>query len=142
MSQTVYALQAKGISKPSVAWGQCAIQSQAYAEKYKTGLVKANSFTFPGREHWAVYKEEENKVIDLTARQFTKKVPARFETELEYWLDAACEWLGDSITYELFESSDLNNSFYFGDCVREEIDPYGFEREEAGIKEITRRKNK
>lgn len=138
MSQTVYPLQVKGISKPSVAWGQCAIQSIAYAEKYKTGLVKANSYTFRGREHWAIYKQEENKVIDLTARQFTTKVPARFETELEYWLDEVCEWLGDSITYELFDASDLENPFYFDYCIREEIDPYEFEREEAGIKEIIR----
>ena len=136
MNSITYPLQTKGILKPFAAFGQCALQSQAYAKKYETGLVRANSSTFYGREHWAIYKQEENKVIDLTARQFTKKVPARFETELEYWLDAVCEWLGDSIIYELYESYDMNNPFYFGDCVREEIDPYDFEREQAGLKEI------
>lgn len=138
MSQTVYPLQAKGIEKPSDAFGMCLIQSQAYAKKYNTGLIRANSFIFPGREHWAIYKEQKNLVIDLTARQFTTNVSARFETQLDYWLDEVCEWLGDSITYELYESFDTDNPFDFGYCVREEIDPYEFEREQAGLKEISK----
>ena len=129
-------LQSKGIQNPADALGQCAIQSTMYAKKYNTGLVRVNSWHYSGREHWAIYNEETNEVIDLTARQFTTKVPAKFITQLEDWLDEACEWLGDSLVYSLFENSDITEPSYESQWIREEIDPDEFVREEAGMKEL------
>jgi len=134
-------LQSKGIKSPSEALGQCAIQSTMYAKKYNTGLVRVNSWTFPGREHWAIYNEETNEVIDLTARQFTTKVPAKLVIDLEDWLDEACEWLGDALIYSLFDSADTTEPSYESQWIRDEIDPYEFVREEAGLNEIRNSNN-
>lgn len=129
-------LQSKGIQNPADALGQCAIQSLGYAKKYNTGLVRINSFNYSGREHWAIYNEETNEVIDLTARQFTLTVPAKFVTQLEDWLDEACEWLGDALVYSLFETFDTTTPSYESHWIRDEIDPEEFVREEAGVKEL------
>jgi len=129
-------LQSKGIKSPSEALGQCAIQSTMYAKKYNTGLVRVNSWHYPGREHWAIYNEETNEVIDLTARQFTVTVPAKFVAQLEDWLDEAAYWLGDSLVYSLFDNSDITEASYESQWKREEIDPDEFVREEAGMKEL------
>ena len=129
-------LQSKGIKSPSEALGQCAIQSTMYAKKYNTGLVRVNSWHYPGREHWAIYNEETNEVIDLTARQFTVTVPAKFVAQLEDWLDEAAYWLGDSLVYSLFEDGHINKPTYESQWIREEIDPHEFVREEAGLNEI------
>ena len=129
-------LQSKGIKSPSEALGLCAIQSTMYAKKYNTGLVRVNSWHYPGREHWAIYNEETNEVIDLTARQFTVTVPAKFVAQLEDWLDEAAYWLGDSLVYSLFEDGHINKPTYESQWIREEIDPHEFVREEAGLNEI------
>jgi hypothetical protein len=129
-------LHTKGIEKPAEALGQCAIQSLGYAKKYNTGLVRVNSWNYPGREHWAIYNEVTNEVIDLTARQFTVKVPAKLVIDLEDWLDEACEWLGDALVYSLFENSDTTTPSYESHWIRDEIDHEEFIREEAGLNEI------
>ena len=129
-------LQSKGIKSPSEALGQCAIQSTLYAKKYNTGLVRVNSWNYPGREHWAIYNKETNEVIDLTARQFTVTVPAKFVAQLEDWLDEASYWLGDSLVYSLFEDGHINEPSYESQWIRDEIDPNEFVREEAGMKEL------
>ena len=80
--------------------------------------------------------DETNKVIDLTARQFTVTVPAKFVAQLEDWLDEASEWLGDSLVYSLFDNPDTMKPSYESQWIREEIDPHEFIREEAGMKEL------
>jgi hypothetical protein len=129
-------LQSKGIKNPADALGQCAIQSTGYAKKYNTGLVRVNSWHYPGREHWAIYNQETNEVIDLTARQFTVTVPAKFVAQLEDWLDEAAYWLGDSLVYSLFDNPDTMKPSYESQWIREEIDPHEFVREEAGLNEL------
>lgn len=129
-------LRTKGIKDPANALGQCAIQSMAYAKKYNAGLVRINSWNYPGREHWAIYNEKTNEVIDLTARQFTTKVSSKFIAQLEDWLDEACEWLGDSLVYSLYDNSDTTDPSYESSWIRDEIDPEEFIREDAGLKEL------
>lgn len=128
-----------GIDSPSHAWGQCAIESFDLAKKRGYGLVRVTGMAYRGREHWACLTGdlavmEDMKVIDLTARQFSIKVPARYEVDLDTWLDDACEWLGDSLNYEIYTQMDDYREPYFTDFwLRDDIDPDTFVREEAWL---------
>ena len=133
----------KGIESPYEALGMCAITSFEFAKKHKTFLVRVNDVTTGSKEHWAIYLEKENKVIDLTARQFTTNVSPRFEADLEDWLDEACEWLGDSLVYSIFDKPTNENPLDENWWIRDEINPETFEPENAGLKmlqKITERK--
>ncbi len=113
-------LMSRGIGDPVKAFGQCVWQSKLYAEKYNQGLIRVTGAEFGGREHWAIYTDigqEGNErflqsyglsgtIIDLTARQFDKTLPARYEDEASQWMDNACRWLGDNLNYELYLTSD------------------------------------
>jgi hypothetical protein len=113
-------LASKGIADPATAFGQCLMQSSMYAEKHKLGLIRVTGLSYTRREHWAVYAdigEDENgryfitepewgKVIDLTARQFVTTVPARYEDDCLAWVESACGWLNDSLTYEIYLTHD------------------------------------
>jgi hypothetical protein len=129
-------MKRKGIVDPWEAWGQCAIQSLELARKQGYGMVRVTGLEYPRREHLACltggWPEEEGTVIDLTARQFSTKVPARYEVGLSTWLDDACEWLGDSVMCEVYLGMDnWSEPVYREAWVREDIDPDTFVREEA-----------
>jgi hypothetical protein len=129
-------MKRQGIADPSEAWGQCLIHSGELAEKQGYGLIRVTGITFPGREHWAcidgdVLEEMTGKVIDLTARQFSTKVPARYEVDMETWLDDACEWLGDGLVYEVYRYGNQEAPLLKDIWVRDDIDPDEFVREEA-----------
>jgi len=131
-------MKREGIDTPSTAWGQCAIESFGLAKQQGYGVVRVTGLTYPKREHWAciaggdVDTMEDLKVVDLTARQFSIKVPARYEIDLDTWLDDACEWLGDSLNYEIYPTSDYLAEPVFRDFwVRDDIDPDTFVREDA-----------
>jgi hypothetical protein len=133
----------KGIEDPMLAWGMCVIESKKYAEKHKLGLVRAIGYDYNQREHWAVFiqggEPEDGKVIDLTARQFSTKVPARYETDLTTWLDDCAEWLGDSLQFELFATHDSQDDSYHQDTwMRDDIDPDNYDREYAAMKMLLR----
>ena len=120
MTVTRLPLASKGIADPAKAWGQCLIQSSAYAEKHKLGLIRVTGYSYTGREHWAVYESvgEDSKgryfidepewgsVIDLTARQFVTTVPARYEDDCLAWVESASGWLNDSLVYEIYLTHD------------------------------------
>ena len=120
MTITRLPLAPKGIADPAKAWGQCLIQSSAYAEKHKLGLIRVTGYSYTGREHWAVYESvgEDSKgryfidepewgsVIDLTARQFVTTVPARYEDDGLAWVESASGWLNDSLVYEIYLTHD------------------------------------
>lgn len=113
-------LQSRGIADPKKAWGQCVWQSKLYAEKNNHGLIRVVGTNYGRREHWAVYTDIgqdeferflhsytlSGTIIDLTAKQFDKTLPARYEDEASEWMDRACHWLGDNLYYELFLTSD------------------------------------
>lgn len=124
-----------GISDPVQALGMCLVQSSGYAQHHGHGLVRVTGLEYPGREHWAVLVgdiDEGAMVIDLTARQFSLRVPARYEIDLDTWLDDACEWLGDGLRYEVYPSPDTQSPPIYADVwVREDIDPDQYQREEA-----------
>ena len=130
-----------GIRDPFEAWGQCAIESFDLARKKGYGLIRVYGVTYPGREHWACFTsadydeetgQETYRVVDLTARQFSTKVPARYETDMDTWLDDACEWLGDSLHYEWFSQVDnWQEPIYKDVWIREDIDPDTYETEDA-----------
>lgn len=127
-----------GIRNPYEAWGQCAIRSFDLARKQGYGLVRVTGMTFGRREHWACLTgdlaEMDLRVIDLTARQFSIKVPARYEIDLDTWLDDACEWLGDALNYEIYTQMDNYQEPYYKDFwVRDDIDPDTFVREDAWL---------
>jgi len=114
-------LQVKGIANPEKAFGQCLWQSKLYAEKNNHGLIRVTGKDYSKREHWAIYTDigqEGNErflysyslsgsVIDLTAKQFDKTLPAKYEDEASEWMDKACYWLGDNLHYELYLTSDF-----------------------------------
>ena len=134
-------LTSNGIADPVKALGQCLIQSGAYAKKHNLGLIRVTGYEYSGREHWAVYiyqgEPEWGDVIDLTARQFSTKVPARYETDCTTWLDDACEWLGDSVNYEIYLTHDSQaEPFYSNSWIREDIDPDNYQREYAGFNQL------
>ena len=109
MTVTRLPLASKGIADPAKAWGQCLIQSSAYAEKHKLGLIRVTGYSYTGREHWAVYEsvgEDSRGVIDLTARQFVTTVPARYEDDCLAWVESASGWLNDSLVYEIYLTHD------------------------------------
>ena len=118
MTVTRLPLASKGIADPAKAWGQCLIQSSAYAEKHKLGLIRVTGYSYTGREHWAVYEsvgedskgryfiDEPGSVIDLTARQFVTTVPARYEDDCLAWVESASGWLNDSLVYEIYLTHD------------------------------------
>ena len=146
-----------GIEDPADALGACAMQSLAFASKFNLGVVQVTGYNYPGREHWAVYvrgaastqdgdgdgESGNGFVIDLTARQFSIKVPARYETDLDTWLDDACEWLGDSLDYKIYATSDSDlPPTLAGAWIREDINPDTYKRENAALTLIgTRRAN-
>jgi hypothetical protein len=113
-------LASKGIADPAKALGQCLIQSKAYAEKHKLGLIRVTGLSYTRREHWAVYADvaedakgryfitepEWGNVIDLTARQFVTTVPARYEDDCLAWVESASVWLNDSMVYEIYLTHD------------------------------------
>ena len=114
-------LQSKGIANPEKAFGQCVWQSKLYAEKNNHGLIRVTGAEYRGREHWAVYTDigqDGNErflyshslsgtIIDLTARQFDKTLPARYEDEASEWMEKASYWLGDNLYYEIRLTSDI-----------------------------------
>jgi len=137
----------KGISSPYEALGMCTTLSFGYAKKYADkqpiSLVRINDITTQHKkEHWAIYIKEENKVIDLTARQFTTKVKPKFVADLEDWLDEACEWIGDSLVYQIYEWPNVQESVYQDYWLRDEIDPETFEPENAGWKMMLEKKER
>jgi hypothetical protein len=124
----------QGIADPAQAWGQCAIESFDLAEKQGYSLIRVTGLTYPQREHWACLTGDPDThahVIDLTARQFTVTVPARYETDMATWLDDACEWLGDSLNYEIYGNHDRDTPMISDWWIRDDIDPETFQREEA-----------
>lgn len=128
-------MKRRGISDPWAAYGRCFAESSALAKRQGYGLIEVTGMTYPGREHWACMAGDlfdgEPKVIDLTARQFTTGVPARYETDLDTWLDDACEWLGDGLRYRVFPSWPWQEHEFSGTWIRDDIDPEEFIREEA-----------
>jgi len=114
-------LMSKGIADPVKAFGQCLWQSKLYAKKHNQGLIRITGADYGKREHWAIYtdigQEGDERflysyglsgvIIDLTARQFDKTLPARYEDEASEWMDKACLWLGDNLNYELYLTSDF-----------------------------------
>lgn len=138
-------VRSKGIADPLEAWGQCLIQSAAYAKLHKVGLIRAIGYDYNGREHWAIFidsgEPEWGDVIDLTARQFSTKIPARYETDVVTWLDDVCEWLGDSVWYEMYLSHNFQiDPFHRGAHIREDIDPLTYKREYAALKNLVKGK--
>ncbi len=136
----------KGIADPLKAWGKCLMESQDYAKKHKLGLIRATGYEYSGREHWAVYVDRGNlwecdEIIDLTARQFSVKVPARYETDVITWLDDVCEWLGDSVNYEIYSTSDSQlDPFQCDSWIRDDIDPDNYKREYAALNNLVKGK--
>ena len=114
-------LMSRGIADPSKAFGQCLWQASLYAKKYNQGLIRVTGAEYYKREHWAIYTDIgqdgnerflyshglSGKIIDLTARQFDKTLPARYEDEASEWMDNACLWLGDNLNYEVFLTSNF-----------------------------------
>ena len=150
-------LMSKGIADPVKALGQCLIQSSAYAKKHNLGLIRVTGYEYSGREHWAVYTDigEENgerflysytpsgTIIDLTARQFVESVPAKYEDDAPEWLENACEWLGDSLHYEIYLTSDFQASpVNSGDWIRDDIDPIKDYKEYAAITKMKKQAEK
>ena len=139
-------MKLKGIKDPVEAWGQCLIQSHAYAKKHNLGLIRATGYDFSGREHWAIYVDRGNlwecdEIIDLTARQFSTKVPARYETDVITWLDDVCEWLGDSVMYEIYSTCDFQSEpFQMDSWIRDDIDPLTYKREYAALNNLVKGK--
>jgi hypothetical protein len=109
-------LMPRGIADPTKAFGQCLWQSKLYAKKHNQGLIRVTGAEYGKREHWAIYTDIGQRflysyglsgvIIDLTARQFDKNLPARYEDEASEWIDNACLWLGDNLNYELYLTSD------------------------------------
>lgn len=136
----------RGIKDPVKAWGMCLIKSAEYAKANKTGLIRATGYEYSGREHWAIYIDRGNlwecdEIIDLTARQFSTKVPARYETDVITWLDDVCEWLGDSVNYEIYSTSDFQaDPFQFDSWIRDDIDPDTYKREYAALNNLVKGK--
>ena len=139
-------MKLKGIKDPVKAWGQCLIQSHAYAKEHNLGLIRATGYDFSGREHWAIYVDRGNlwecdEIIDLTARQFSTKVPARYETDVITWLDDVCEWLGDSVMYEIYSTFDFQSEpFQMDSWIRDDIDPLTYKREYAALNNLVKGK--
>jgi hypothetical protein len=136
----------KGIKDPLKAWGMCLIEAEKYAKKHKLGLIRATGYEYSGREHWAVYVDKGNlwecdEVIDFTARQFSLKVPAKYETDVTTWLDDVCEWLGDSVWYELYQTADMQRTpFHEDSWIRDDIDPDNYKREYAALNKLVPKK--
>ena len=129
----------KGIADPLNAWGRCLWESVGFAQKYGFLLIGVKGYEYSGREHWAVFVEdgdfEDGQVIDLTARQFSLDAPPRYQTDVLTWLDDACEWLGDSVVYEVFKNEEFEGQIhragdpiYRGAHIREDIDPDTYKR--------------
>lgn len=133
----------RGISSPGDALGQCLIVSDRVARRHGLNLVRATGHTFPGREHWALIRWDdeacEGEVTDLTARQFDASAPATWRGPLEDWLDDVCEWLGDAIFYEVFLHPDDTTSAYSDLWVRDDIDPETARPMSAGVIDLLSR---
>lgn len=138
----------KGIRDPLKAWGMCLIEAEKYAKANGLGLIRAVGYEYSGREHWAVYVDKGNlwecdEVIDFTARQFSVKVPARYQTDVITWLDDVCEWLGDSVTYEIYSTSNCQDEpFHVDNWIRDDIDPDNYKREYAALAKLTEKRKR
>lgn len=136
----------RGIKDPVKAWGMCLIKSAEYAKNNKVGLIRATGYEYAGREHWAIYIDRGNlwecdEIVDLTARQFSIKVPARYETDVITWLDDVCEWLGDSVNYEIYSTSDFQGDpFHCDSWIRDDINPDTYKREYAALNNLVKGK--
>jgi hypothetical protein len=95
------------LAVPSHAWGKCAIASGQLAEFLRSEGVEASQIRmtgldYPRREHWAVWVEAEEVVIDVTARQFNPLVEFPLVRGLWEWGDEGCEWLVDGLRLDCF----------------------------------------
>ena len=102
------------LTDPKQAWGRCLIESKIIAERFarkgtQVLYVRITGQNYPGREHWAVFipasdDETAGRVIDLTCRQFSAAAPAKFDGDLNDWLDDAVEWLRDDLVVEVYQN--------------------------------------
>jgi len=98
------------LSVPHKAWGHCVIASQGLAQFLQdqgidASLIRMTGVEYQGREHWAVWVEAEEIVIDTTARQFDTTAQFPLVKGLWEWGDDGCEWLVDGLVLTCFPFS-------------------------------------
>lgn len=118
------------LSTPYGAWGRCIVASEELAgylidHDIDAELIRMTGYTYDGREHWAVWLEDEELVVDTTARQFNPKAKYPLVLGLWEWGDEGCEWLADGLNLDAFtyERGFINSDPLWSEVhVREDIE--------------------